>query len=472
MSIRIALCILLTLFFSVYAWRNYFVSLCAAILMMAIMQHPDVKDNLKSIGGIQGLNLWNFLMLNVMLAWWRDRQRQRRTWDAPRNLKRLLICYFLVVAVSVLRLLANPSGWEVPSAGWVVSEFFINSVKWVLPGIVLFDACRTRRRVVVALLMIMGLYLLLSLQIIKHLPPSYVAADNFSHLAYKMVQDSVGYNRVTLSIMLAGASWAALAMLPLAQTSRQRYMIFALAGAITYGQALTGGRSGYLAWAAVGLILGVFRWRRILILIPIVVVAVCIFLPSVRDRMLLGSGLNGAGTDTYEMTSGRNIAWPYVIAKIEEGPIFGFGRDAMMTAGVFQHIMDDTEQTESFPHPHNAYLEMLLDCGLVGFLVVVPFYLAVLRIGCSLFLDKSDPFCAAVGGVGCALILALLVAAMGGESFYPREGSVGMWAAMGVMVRVYMERQKAVVESTQLFGVPEASADERRLHDVVSPLPV
>jgi O-antigen ligase len=265
------------------------------------------------------------------------------------------------------------------------------------------------------------------------------------------VQDSVGYNRVTLSMMLGGASWAILALLALAGTKKQRWMVFAAAGVVAYGQALTGGRSGYVSWGAVGLMLCIVRWRKLLPLVPIVVLAICLFLPQIRDRMLQGVGLGGSATDTYEMTSGRNIAWPYVIAKIQDGPLFGFGREAMMTAGVYQEILNATDNDESFPHPHNAYLELLLDGGLLGFFLIMPFYFMVLHHSFRLFQDHSDPIFEAAGGVCCALVLALLVAGMGGETFYPREGAVGMWAAIGLMLRVSVQRRQSLLTGGPLF---------------------
>ncbi|MGP8201789.1 MAG: O-antigen ligase family protein [Limisphaerales bacterium] len=470
MSIRVVLCVLLTVYFSIYAWRNYFVSLCAAIASMAIMQHPDVIQNLKDIGGIQGLNLWNILMFNVFLSWLGHRRSEGLVWDMPRYIRNLLIGYLVIVVFSAVRLLLRVPYEYGFTIGDVISEDFINSIKWVVPGLILFDACRTRRRVIVALLVIIGLNLLLALQVIKHVPPSYALSDEFQHVAYKLVQNETGYNRVTLSMMLGGASWAALMLLPLGQTQRQRYMIFAAAGAIALGQALTGGRSGYVAWGAVGLILGAVYWRRILIFIPVVVVAICVFLPGVRDRMLQGIVSNGESTDAYEMTSGRNIAWPYVIDKIKEAPLFGFGREAMTTTGLFQRILDDTQQTESFPHPHNAYLQLLLDDGLVGFLLVIPFYFVVLRRGFHLLLDHADPLYEAVGGVCVAMVLSLLVAGMGGETFYPREGAVGMWAAIGMLVRLSVERERVLQEGGPLFGEPENSGEEAGADVKASPV--
>ena len=71
MSIRVALAIIYIIIFSYRAWRGkWFEATCASVLLMAAMQHPDMP---KSLGGIQGMNLWNILILNVVLSWikWR-----------------------------------------------------------------------------------------------------------------------------------------------------------------------------------------------------------------------------------------------------------------------------------------------------------------------------------------------------------------------------------------------------------------
>ncbi len=50
----------------------------------------------------------------------------------------------------------------------------------------------------------------------------------------------------------------------------------------------------------------------------------------------------------------------------------------------------------------------------------------------------------AVGGMTTALVLALLVASIGSQTFYPREASVGMWCAIGLMMRAWVERKRAI----------------------------
>ena len=60
----------------------------------------------------------------------------------------------------------------------------------------------------------------------------------------------------------------------------------------------------------------------------------------------------------------------------------------------------------------------------------------------------------AAGGVCLALVLALLIAAIGSQTFYPREGSVGMWAAIGLMLRMSVQRERATSTAHEMPSIP------------------
>lgn len=122
--------------------------------------------------------------------------------------------------------------------------------------------------------------------------------------------------------------------------------------------------------------------------------------------------------------------------------MLGYGREAMARTGLRRFLWDQLK--EDFPHPHNAYFQVLFDSGWIGLAFVLPFYLVVLFHGFRLFLDSRNPCFVAVGGVVCALVLALLFAAFGSQTFYPREGAVGMWCAFGLTFRLSVERARAV----------------------------
>ena len=349
----------------------------------------------------------------------------------------LLLGYLCIIFIAALRLLSNPTIWVETTFAYNASEYIINCFKWIVPGIILFDICRSRFQATVALVIVLVVYTLLAVQVVRWVPWSMVGGG-FNRSAYKMLQNEVGYNRVTMSAMLAGASWGVIAAIPLFRRNLHKLMAAGVAGVIVFGQALTGGRTGYVAWVLVGLLMCVIKWRKYLPLIPVVLILVTVTVPGVRDRVLMGFGGNvggiNDGTDAAVMTSGRTVIWPYVIDEIGNAPIIGQGRRAMVRTGLAAQLLE--EEGESFPHPHNAYMEVLIDCGFIGLSCILPFYLILGRRAYLLFSNRTDKLFSAIGGASLALISALLIASMGGQTFYPREGAVPLWAAMMLMLRL------------------------------------
>jgi O-antigen ligase len=230
---------------------------------------------------------------------------------------------------------------------------------------------------------------------------------------------------------------------------------------VVLAMALTGGRTGMATWALIAIAFGVLKWRKLLILAPIAATLVVAFVPAVQDRLLEGftdetidtnasieqhQFPEGDGPDMYTVTAGRTFAWPFVIEEIAGAPVLGYGREGMKRTGLTLFLL--AEYGESFPHPHNMYLQWLLDNGVIGFIPVLLFYLFIGYVSMKLFLDKEDSNAVVIGGVSISLLLALLIAGVGSQTFYPREGAVGMWCAFGLALRVYVQ-QKYAVRATQ-----------------------
>jgi O-antigen ligase len=442
-SIRVTVCALFVIALSFYAYRNWFRSLCGALFLMAFLEHPDMP---RSILGIPGFNLWNLLLLNVLFAWMSQRRREGLMWDMPRFLKWAFLLYIAIVVTAFLRALINPTRFYEGGTMAIVVNAFINPLKFLVPCFLLYDGCRTRERVLWASSAIMLLYFFLSVQVIRYmgLHPDF-SGNELSARAAKILQRSVGYNRVDMSMMLAGASWAALAFSRLFEKRIHRWSLWGAAGVILLAQSLTGGRTGYLTWGAIGLVLCTVKWRRLLPVIPAAAVAVIVLMPGVAERMLSGFGGNNGAIvvqeDAGEITSGRSVVWPHVIAKIGKSPVLGYGRFAMARTGLTDWTGE--ELGDPFGHPHNAYLEMLLDNGWVGLFCVLPLFCVVLKRSLGTFVDRRDPVFEAVGGMALALLLALLFGSLGAQTLYPREGVLGMWAAIGIALRASVERAHA-----------------------------
>ena len=472
MSIRVTALYIFVAFLAIYAWKDWFKSLCGLILLMAVIEHEDMP---KTMFGIQGFNTWNILFLVIFLAWLASRRREGLTWDMPRHINVLLLMYLGVIVVGVLRAIFDRSNIEYYPFKSLISEEFINTIKWVLPGILLFDGCRTRRRLKMVVVCLLAMYLLIALQVIRHMPPSAVFSTGAGmDRARKHVLD-IGYSAVDMSTFLSGASWGILAILPLIRQKKYRTLTLALVGIVIFGQALTGGRAGYIAWGATGLILCILKWRKYLILAPVIVILLPIVFPGAVERMFKGFGQTDVtGQATYDeeaVGSGRFLFWPYVIDKIGKSPIIGYGRLAMLRTGLYSTIEAEFPGTNA-PHPHNMYLETLLDNGILGSVPILLFWLMVIIHSARLFRSNNRLY-SAVGGLALSLTLAQLVAGIGSQHFYPEESTLGMWVAIFLSIRVYVE-QANVQEGTI---VVEDTWNSQTLYQqaaisAVSPLPV
>jgi hypothetical protein len=95
-----------------------------------------------------------------------SQRREGLTWDMPRHINVLLLMYLGVILVGVLRAVFDRSDIENYPLRDLISEESINTIKWVLRGLLLLDGCRTRKRSVLAHGVILGLYFLIALQAI------------------------------------------------------------------------------------------------------------------------------------------------------------------------------------------------------------------------------------------------------------------------------------------------------------------
>ena len=448
MSIRLIALYIFLVGLSIYAWKDWFKSLCGLILIMVVIRHEDMP---KVLFGIHGFDIWNILFLVIFLAWAVNRRREGLTWDMPWHVSVFLLAYLVVIFVSASRAVFDRSYIEHIPTRELIGEIFVNSVKYILPAILLFDGCRTRRRVVMVIVCILAMYFLLSVQVVKRMPWESAlggTGESIQRIRIRVCQD-IGYSSCDMSTILAGASWGVLAALPLVYRKKYKLLLLSAAGMIAFGQALTGGRAGYAAWGATGLVLCVAKWRKYLLLAPVAVILLPILLPGVVSRMMYGFGQTDVSgqtdVDEYEITSGRNLIWPHVVTHIGQSPLVGYGRLAMQRTGLTRYLGQEYGESEAFPHPHNMYLETLLDNGILGSMPIFLFWGIMLIYSTKLFRSDNQLF-SAVGGLALALMLAQLFAGIGAQHFYPSESTMCAWAAMLLALRIYVEQTKVQME--------------------------
>jgi O-antigen ligase len=461
--IRITLLTLLIAFLSVYAWKDWFRSACWLVLLMAVFQHPDMP---KSIAGIPGLNHWNFLFLNVVSSWLLNRKKSKLQWDMPKHINFLLVLYGIFIVISVVRYLSDLSGvialvdafgGEVTAGSSAINEYLINCFKWVLPAIIIYDGCRNREQYNYAVVCLCLMFVLLAIQVIKAMKfgSLTMSGDSLQRRALKVISANVGFHRVNVSMMMSGAFWLVFCVKEYVSTKHFILIIVPSCIVILLAMAMTGGRTGYATWGLLGAIYCLFKWRKYLLLAPIMLVIMIAVAPSAVERLTQGIvaqesdskhseevNFEDGKMDVHAITSGRILAWPLAWESITEAPFFGHGREAMKNVGITLRIMLEYGEGETFPHPHNAYLQWLQDNGFVGGIPVFLFYVLMVKYSWSLFREKNDRIYIVTGGLSLALLLGFLIASTGSQTFYPREGAVGMWVGICLMLRVYVERAK------------------------------
>ncbi len=434
------------IFMSCYAWKNWFKSACFLLVSMAILERPDMPQ---SMLGITGFSPWNILFISIFMAMLFDRERKATL--LPGKVKFYCFFFVLMIVVAGLRELDKLqilneylllSGSQMTTKKAVIVDHFINTLKYFVPFFFFFYGAKDKEHVKYALIAVVGVSLILALQVIKVMPFGALASGHeLEQVAIRKIDRDIGYYRSDLAVLFAGAAWA----IYFAGTHfKQLYIRMACNFGFVltvFAMGLTGGRIGIGAWLALCLVIAWFKMRKLILIGPLVIATGVTLFPPIQERFLQGLANDGQGqADLTEVTSGRADIWPYVIDKIGDSLWIGYGRNGMQTTGLTRYL--EEYLNKPFAHPHNAYLQLLMDSGLLLTIPVLMFFFLLTRYSFRLFRDKRNPIYLSVGGCSFALLFAHLVGSLGSQSFYPVASSVPFWCCAGMMLRLYVERDK------------------------------
>lgn len=207
-------------------------------------------------------------------------------------------------------------------------------------------------------------------------------------------------------------------------TGLSRVMLAVSAALFASCVVLTFSRGGYLGLALVALAYllrsgSVRSWLGSLILLAVGLMA----LPDAAwDRLLLGV----AEGDRSSVSAGRlDQVWPHVISVIAESPLLGGGLQSILwSTPARQGVL-------SVAQPHSAYLGLLMDTGIVGFVLVIGFHVwawRMIRAASAAVRQDFDREMLA----GCAVtVLLLFVQGLTDDRFTPTVAQTYMWFAIG-----------------------------------------
>jgi O-antigen ligase len=212
--------------------------------------------------------------------------------------------------------------------------------------------------------------------------------------------------------------------------SGMRLALLASMGLVIVALVLTFSRGAFVGFAVVNVLFVLWR-RNVKTLVSFVLLAaLALFvLPqAVYDR--IGEG-RGSGIDA--ISAGRiDGLWLPLLPEVLGSPILGHGLGSIIWSEAMRKGAGVT--ILAVTHPHNAYLEALLDMGVVGLVVLCAYFVHVWKGFASLSVDPEvSPVMRGFFLGAMAGLASFLIAAATDSSLTPKPEQVFLWLAIGMM---------------------------------------
>jgi O-antigen ligase len=200
-------------------------------------------------------------------------------------------------------------------------------------------------------------------------------------------------------------------------------------GVLTIALILTFSRGAMVGWVLVNALFLVWKFNAKTIGLALLAAgAAMLVMPgAVIGRMSLGL-VGGADVDTF--TAGRmDEIWVPLFPELFKSPIWGNGLDSIMWSKAIW-----TDQMLPVTHPHNAYMQAILDMGLVGLALLLAYYWHVYR--CARDLGSNAYLSPTMRGFYQGVVASLLcfiITGFAGSSLRPTAEFAFLWIAIGMM---------------------------------------
>jgi len=262
----------------------------------------------------------------------------------------------------------------------------------------------------------------------------YVAAEGVSIGALALTSSRTFFSALGMHANDLGRLYAvayALLLFTWGETkdARLKTILFVTMGVLTIALLLTFSRGAFVGWVLVNALFLVWKFNAKTIGLALLagVVGLALMPGAVVSRMSLG--LAGGG-DVNEFSAGRvEEIWIPLLPELFKSPLWGNGLDSTMWAQALW-----AEMMLPVTHPHNAYIQAILDMGLIGMGLLLAFYWHVYRISRDLGgnANLSPTMRGFYQGVVAGL-MCFIITGFAGSSLRPAPEFAFLWIAIGMM---------------------------------------
>jgi O-antigen ligase len=262
----------------------------------------------------------------------------------------------------------------------------------------------------------------------------YVAAEGVSIGALALTSSRTFFSALGMHANDLGRLYAvayALLLFTWGETkdARLKTILFVTMGVLTIALLLTFSRGAFVGWVLVNALFLVWKFNAKTIGLALLagVVGLALMPGAVVSRMSLG--LVGGG-DVNEFSAGRvEEIWIPLLPELFKSPLWGNGLDSTMWAQALW-----AEMMLPVTHPHNAYIQAILDMGLLGMGLLLAFYWHVYRTSRDLGgnANLSPTMRGFYQGVVAGL-MCFIITGFAGSSLRPAPEFAFLWIAIGMM---------------------------------------
>lgn len=466
---RVYVLYLALLVLSAAGLRDWFISYCGLIVLTAFMERHDMP---KTIGGISGLNPWNMLLVVTFFHWFTQRRAAGHKWDLPRRPTLLLVGYVLCIVIGYIRAaididsfargsmtLSSSDGRTMRmnyTIGGLLIDELVNPLRYMVPALLFYDGARSRQRIRwgLAAILIMGAWYAFFVD--KTMPIGVLTGQLDPTQSRKRLQRELGLHANDMAFVLIFIFYGMVAAWPIMKTALAKAGCL-LGSLMTFlGIALCQSRGGFIGFTVVGIALTAIRKPKLLLVLPFIFAAIPLALPGIVDRMTMGMDAQEVDPNsTEDFTAGRlTHLWPPTLEWIAKSPLWGYGRYIMLRdPALFRRILFTEGAVPS--HPHNAYLEVSLDYGLIALFIVLMIFIGILKIAYNQMRSGQDPFVRVVGTMAFAAALDNMVVGISSRALLPRPSMMGMWCIFALSARIWvLQQQAAQKRQRRRSGIP------------------
>jgi O-antigen ligase len=269
---------------------------------------------------------------------------------------------------------------------------------------------------------------LMALVVIGFVAASGVRIGALADASQREFFSELGIHANSLGRVFAAAY--ALLLFPWWETRRAglKLFLFCTIGVLSFALLVTFSRGAFVGFILINLLFLVWKFNlRLLGLALLGLVVAAMVMPEyVIGRVTVGFDTG----DANDVSAGRvDGIWLPLLPELFRSPVWGNGLGSVMWSLPMQ-----IGAMLPVTHPHNAYLEALLDMGLVGLVLMLAYFWHVWRrlrqLGGNAWL--SPEMRGFFQGAAAAL-LCFLVTGMAGSSLRPDSDFVYLWFAIGMM---------------------------------------